>query len=106
MVMEEYTRCRATLDQVEDAARERAYLNTLIALNVAPAGLAAKLLRRRGRCGDTSDLDRLRDALLDEAQTARRLPSDPDWDTIDNPGIRWAGRSGNRADLGKTFWMI
>jgi len=68
-----------------------AYLNTLIALNVAPAGSAAKLLRRRGRSGDTNDPDRLRDELLDEAQNARRLPSDPDWDTIDNPGIRWGG---------------
>lgn len=46
MVMEEYGRCRATLAQVEEAAREQAYLNTLIALNVAPAGLATKLLRR------------------------------------------------------------
>ncbi|WP_370400521.1 hypothetical protein [Sulfitobacter sp. JB4-11] len=91
MVMDEYARCRATLVQVEEAARERAYLNTLIALNVAPAGLAAKLLRRRGRIGDTSDPDRLRDQLLDEAENARRLPSDPDWDTIDNPGIRWGG---------------
>lgn len=91
MVMEEYVRCRATLDQVEDAARERAYLNTLIALNVAPAGLAAKLLRRRGRSGDTSNSDRLRDELLAEAENARRLPSDPDWDTIDNPGVRWGG---------------
>ncbi len=91
MVMDEYARRRATLAQVEEAARERAYLNTLIALNVAPAGLAAKLLRRRGRSGDTSNPDRLRDELLDEAQNARRLPSDPDWDTIDNPGIRWGG---------------
>ena len=91
MVMDEYAQCRATLDQVEEAARERAYLNTLIALNVAPAGLAAKLLRRRGRSGDTSDPDRLRDELLDEAENARRLPSDPDWDAIDNPGIRWGG---------------
>ncbi|MCG7630080.1 minor capsid protein [Epibacterium sp. MM17-32] len=91
MVMDEYARCRATLAQVEEAARERAYLNTLIALNVAPAGLAAKLLRRRGRSGDTSDPDRLRDELLDEAENARRLPSDPDWDIIDNPGIQWGG---------------
>ena len=91
MVMDEYARCRASLAQVEEAARERAYLNTLIALNVAPAGLAAKLLRRRGRRGDTSDPGRLRDELLDEAQNARRLPSDPDWDTIDNPGIQWGG---------------
>mgnify|MGYP000327235606 CR=1 FL=1 len=35
--------------------------------------------------------DRLRDELLIEAENARRLPSDPDWDTIDNPGIRWGG---------------
>ena len=91
IVMDEYARCRATLAQVEEATRERAYLNTLIALNVAPAGLAAKLLRRRGRRGDTSDPGRLRDELLDEAQNARRLPSDPDWDTIDNPGIQWGG---------------
>lgn len=91
MVMDEYAQCRATLAQVQEAARERAYLNTLIALNVAPAGLAAKLLRRRGRSGDTTDPDRLRDELLAEAENARRLPSDPDWDTIDNPGIRWGG---------------
>ena len=91
LVMEEYARCRATLDQVEDAARDRAYLNTLIALGVAPAGLVAKLLRRRGRSGDASDPDRLRDELLAEAENARRLPSDPDWDVIDNPGIRWGG---------------
>jgi len=91
LVMEEYARCRSTLDQVEDAARERAYLNTLIALGVAPAGLAAKLLRRRGRRGDTNDPDRLRDEFLAEAENARRLPSDPDWDTIDNPGIQWGG---------------
>ena len=58
---------------------------------MAPAGLAAKLLRRRGRSGDTSNPDRLRDELLDEADNARRLPSDPDWDVIDNPGIRWGG---------------
>lgn len=58
---------------------------------MAPAGLAAKLLRRRGRRGDTSDPDRLREELLAEAENARRLPSDPDWDTIDNPGIRWGG---------------
>lgn len=90
-VMGEYTRCRATLAQVEEAARDRAYLNTLIALGVAPAGLATKLLRRRGRNGDTNDPDRLRDELLAEAQNARRLPSDPDWDSIDNPGIRWGG---------------
>lgn len=38
MVMDEYAQCRATLAQVEEAAQERAYLNTLIALNVAPAG--------------------------------------------------------------------
>ncbi|HBZ45532.1 MAG TPA: hypothetical protein DEO85_16115 [Maritimibacter sp.] len=91
MVMEEYALCRATLAQVEEAARDRAYLNTLIALNVAPAGLATKLLRRRGRSGDTSNPERLRDELLDEAEDARRLPSDPDWDIIDNPGIRWGG---------------
>lgn len=91
MVMDEYARCRATLAQVEEAAQERAYLNTLIALNVAPAGLAAKLLQRRGRSGDTSDPDRLRDELLTEAENARRLPSNPDWDAIDNPGIRWGG---------------
>ena len=60
-------------------------------MNVAPAGLAAKLLRRRGRSGDTTDPDRLRDELLAEAENARRLPSDPDWDTIDTPGIRWGG---------------
>ena len=89
--MDEYAQCRATLAQVEETARERAYLNTLIALNVAPAGLAAKLLRRRGRSGDTNDPDRLRDELLAEAENARRLPSDPDWDAIDNPGIRWGG---------------
>ena len=91
LVMEEYARCRATLAQVEDAARERAYLNTLIALNVAPAGLAARLLRRRGQSGETVDPDRLRDALLEEAENARRLPSDPDWDVIYNPSIGWGG---------------
>lgn len=90
-VLSEYLMCRATLAQVEEAARERGYLRTLMFASIAPAGLAARSLRRRGRSGDASDPDRLRDELLDEAQNARRLPSDPDWDTIDNPGIRWGG---------------
>lgn len=29
--------------------------------------------------------------MLEEAENARRLPSDSDWDVIDNPGIRWGG---------------
>nr|WP_298806169.1 hypothetical protein [uncultured Lentibacter sp.] len=33
----------------------------------------------------------MRDALLDEAADARRLPSDPDWGVIENPGITWGG---------------
>lgn len=81
----------ATLAQVAEAAKERAYLRTLMFMSLAPAGLAARSLRRRGRSGDTSDPDDLRDALLEEAANARRLPSDPDWDVIENPGIRWGG---------------
>ncbi|WP_161489484.1 phage minor head protein [Sulfitobacter sp. EhC04] len=90
-VLSEYLLCRATLAQVQEAARERGYLRTLMFTAIAPAGLAARALRRRGKSGDTTDPDRLRDELLDEAQNARRLPSDPGWDTIDNLGIQWGG---------------
>ncbi len=101
LVMGEFAQCRATLAQVEDAARERAYLNTLIALNVAPAGLAAKLLRRRGRRGDTNDPDRLRDELLARPKTPVVCHPIPTGTQSTTPASAGAGRSRSRADHGK-----
>lgn len=75
--------------QVEDAHRERAYLETVILLNVAPGIMATRLLRRRRGEGDRPD--DLADALLAEAAFARRHPADLYWDAIDNPGIVWSG---------------
>jgi len=48
-------------------------------------------LRRRGPSYDAQDADDMRDALLHEAAEARRLPSDPDWDVIENSGLTWGG---------------
>lgn len=87
---EAYRAGLATCAQVEAAHRERAYLETLILLNVAPGIMAARLLRR-GRRGDGNRTDDLADALLAEAARARRHPADVDWDAIDNPGIAWSG---------------
>ena len=50
-----------------DAGVWAAIKDTLIALNVALAGLAAKLLRRRGWIGDSGNPDRLHDELQAEA---------------------------------------
>ncbi|MEX5729044.1 hypothetical protein Ga0609869_002397 [Rhodovulum iodosum] len=88
---EAYRAGLATRAQVEAAHRERAYLETVILLNVAPGVMAARLLRRRGRRGDGDRTDDLADALLAEAARARRHPADVDWDAIDNPGIAWSG---------------
>ncbi|MFC6689205.1 phage minor head protein [Jhaorihella thermophila] len=81
----------ATRAQVEAAHRERAYLETLILLNVAPGIMAARLLRRSRHRGKSDGRDDLADALLAEAARARRHPADVDWDAIDNPGIAWSG---------------
>lgn len=88
---EAYRAGLATRAQVEAAHRERAYLETVILLNVAPGIMAARLLRRRGHSDEGDRPDDLADALQAEATRARRHPADVDWDVIDNPGIAWSG---------------
>ncbi len=86
-----YRRGLATEAQVRDAFRDRTYLDTLVLLNVAPGGLLAKLLRRRGRKGGLDDPKTLRGDLLEEARAARRSPVDVDWNVVDNPSVVWGG---------------
>lgn len=90
-VDEAYHQGLATEAQVQEAFRDRAYLATLLLLNVLPAGLIAKLLRRRGRLGDLENPAEINDDLIAEAVIARRHPSEVDWDVFDNPGIVWGG---------------
>jgi SPP1 gp7 family putative phage head morphogenesis protein len=91
MVDEAYRAGLATEAQLLEAVRDRARLATLILLNVAPGGLAVRLLRRRGRAGDLNDREGLLDDLLEETTAARRHPAAPGWDVADNPGIVWGG---------------
>ena len=86
-----YRQGLATEAQVRDAFRDRSYMRTLVALNVAPGALLAKLMRRIGRKGDLGDAKTLRDNLLETAAKARRDPTDVDWDVVENPGIVWSG---------------
>jgi SPP1 gp7 family putative phage head morphogenesis protein len=81
----------ATEAQVQEAFKDRAYLETLILLNVVPVGMLAQMMRRRGLIADPGDLGKLREALLAEAARSRRLPTDVDWATVSIPSIRWGG---------------
>ena len=81
----------ATEAQVQEAFKDRAYLETLILLNVVPVGMLAQMMRGQGLIADTGNLGKLREALLAEAARSRRLPTDVNWDILPNPGIRWGG---------------
>ncbi|HBG97249.1 MAG TPA: hypothetical protein DDY29_00470 [Rhodobacteraceae bacterium] len=98
LITPEYEAGRATEAQLAEAYRERAYLETTLILNLAPGAALTRLLRRRGRRGDTADPDPLRDDLLDEAARARRLPADVDWPVIANPGIVWGRGIADQGD--------
>lgn len=103
MVDEAYRAGLATEEQLLEAIRDRAHLETLVLVNVLPAGLAVRLLRRRGRDGDLDDRDGLLDDLLEETAIARRHPSAPDWKVVDNPGIVWGGPIREQGDPWEDF---
>jgi hypothetical protein len=106
MVDEAYRAGLATEEQLLEAIRDRAHLETLVLAAVLPAGLAVRLLRRRGRTGDLDDRDGLLDDLIDETAIARRHPSAPDWDVADNPGIVWGGPIREQGDPWEDFLDI
>lgn len=109
MMDEAYREGLATEQEVRDAFRERAYFDTLVAVNLAPGGLLTRVLRRRGRRGDLDDRDAAKE-LREAEREARRRPEDVDWEVIDldipfGRGIReqgdaWEGYLERRGDLG------
>jgi SPP1 gp7 family putative phage head morphogenesis protein len=103
MVDEAYRAGLATEEQLLEAIRDRAHLETLVLVNVLPAGLAVRLLRGRGRDGDLDDPDGMLDDLRDETAIARRHPSAPDWEVEDNPGIVWGGPIREQGDPWEDF---
>lgn len=94
MVDEAYRAGLATLGQVQEAHRERAYLDTLILSQLVPGKLFTRLLRRRGRHGDLERPEDLADDLVEMGMHAARHPSDTGWDVIANPGMVWRGLAG------------
>jgi SPP1 gp7 family putative phage head morphogenesis protein len=89
MVDEAYRAGLATEADLLEAVEDRAYLETLILLNVAPASLLAHVVRRfpdhDGGGGSPAVV------IGAGMARARRHPSDVDWPVIDNPGIAWGG---------------
>ncbi|MEX5729802.1 hypothetical protein Ga0609869_003155 [Rhodovulum iodosum] len=91
LIDEAYREGLATQAQLEDAIRERAWLETMLGLNIAPGILAPKLLARLGRRHRPDAPDGLVGTLAAEIARLRRHPAEPDWDVLDNPGIAWSG---------------
>ena len=90
MVREEYLAGRATLGQLEEAIHERAYLETMIALNVVPVAAATRAVSRTiGDGPGLPDSDAVIGALERLTVAARRSPSDIEFDTVEVPEIRW-----------------
>ncbi|MCT8266988.1 phage minor head protein [Afifella sp. JA880] len=84
-----YRQGLATREEVEAAYRERAYVDTLVLLNVPPPFLAlraGKLLGLRNLAGDAKALA---EAITREAARLRRRAGHVGHNVIDNPGIVW-----------------
>ena len=81
-----YRRGGATLDQLEQAVADAAFLNTQIGLALVPASFVQGILRRLGKgeaisAGTLADLARATEAL-------RVLSPDPGWQVVRLPGLR------------------
>ncbi|MBZ8133385.1 hypothetical protein CLD20_08920 [Afifella sp. IM 167] len=86
---EAYRQGLVTRQEVEAAYRERAYVDTLVLLNVSPVSLAlraGKLTRLRNLAGDAKALV---EAFAREAARLRRRLGHVGHNVVDNPGIVW-----------------
>ncbi|WP_128292410.1 hypothetical protein [Afifella aestuarii] len=84
-----YRQGLATREEVEAAYRERAYVDTLVLLNVPPPFLALRAGKLLGLPNLAGDATALAEAITREAARLRRRLGHVGHNVIDNPGIVW-----------------